>query len=183
MSDILPTGFTSIDLQQGGTTAFSGLVSGVEGGPVIEPLQYMDHPVYGTENIESDVFGSAADIYHNLHSHFKPWTLDWIDIRLQIPSSPTPTGNTFTIGFFKQSVGDDKGDIVVGDRIGAEITIDPTVGGNQALHSIRCNLSNLSEAARRFEPGETLTVAFGYNDTTMTVTEIQISWLGRTRTV
>lgn len=177
-TDILPTGFTSIDLQQGDRTAFSGPVSGVEGGAVIEPLQYPDTCIESSWYRATEGFTTTEEFYH-IYASVKPWTLDWIDIQMEVPTD-TPV---LSLRFYKRSVGDSNSDIVAGDAIGAAITFDTAVAGERGTQVIRCNLSNLKETVRRFEPGEVLVAGFDLDTGTLTITEINITILGRTRQI
>ena len=175
MSDILPTGYTAIfDLQQGARNAFTGSIAGVEGGAIVEPLYTPDEVVTGHWYRATEAFSTTEEFYR-LDRKFKAWTLDWVDLQMVIPTDT----NTLSVALYKVSVGDANADIVSGDRIGAAITFLTSSAAQRGTQIVRLAMHNLKEIVRRFEPGETLAIGFDLNSSTLTVTEIEVSWLGR----
>jgi len=175
MSDILPTGYTSIDLSQGGRTAYSGAVSGTEQGVVVEPLYYPDSEVSGQWYRRTEAFSDTEEFYA-LERKMRAWTLDWIDLKMVVPTGSA----VVSVGFYKKDVGDQDSDIVSGDRLGELITFNTATAGERGVQNIRLSCYNLSDLVRRFEPGQSLVVGFDLSTGTLSLTEIEISWLGRT---
>ena len=174
----IPTGFTSVDLSQGGVVAYAGSVAGVEGGPVLDAAEgYMDQVIDQFNDLNA-ITVTATEKFFPLYRGVKAWTLDHLDLFLDVPTD-TPV---MTVTFYKQSVGDQEADIVSGDKIGAALTFNSAT--QDAYHEIAVEMANLSEQDRRFERGETLVVGFDLSSgSSLAITEVTTALLGRTRMI
>ena len=174
----LPDGYTSRDLQQGGTNEYNGAVAGVEAGVVLDVQEsYPDDTVHALGSFgDLTALGTTAQGVV-LHHTFREWTLDHLDLGFD---NVATASRTVEINVYKIPAGTKIADVGATEQIGAEVTFSTsTVSGDGVRVGIE--LYNLSEQDRRFERGDILYVTLNVTSSTADLGETWAAALGRER--